>query len=284
MNYRHIYHAGNMCDIVKHSILMLLIDYMKQKDKGFALLDTHAGCGMYDLNSEEAQKTNESDEGIGKLWTSRARTPEALAPYLSIIEKVNHDGLLSFYPGSPLFAAHSLRPQDRLILCELHPEDAHALRRTMRPFPTAQIHNRDGYEAIKAFLPFAEKRGLILIDPPFEDREEYSALIKALAHCNAQAPQVTVAIWYPIKDRPAIWQFHEDLSAQVKTEALVAEFLFQPEECADKLNGSGLAIINPPWILHDQLSQLFPALHDLLKTEMNNNGSIIRVLTHNKVT
>ena len=267
MNYRHIYHAGNICDVVKHATLALLITHLRSKETGFTILDTHAGCGSYDLDDPRAQQTGEADTGVRKVWASAAAATPELAPYLDVLRAINPDEVLRTYPGSPVLARRMMRPQDSLIACELHPEDAHILRRQFRGDAQAQVHHRDGYGAPKAFLPALKKRGLILIDPPFEQPDEFDALTHAAEAIHAALPQAVVALWYPVKERPTIWRFHEALLAAGLPKLLVAEFIFHPETRSDRLNGSGFIIMNPPWKLEEQLSVLFPALHALLETE-----------------
>lgn len=267
MNYRHIYHAGNVCDVVKHAAYALLIERMKTKDAAFGVLDTHAGCGLYDLTDPRALQTGEAGPGIHKLWSSKALEEPLLHPYLSILRDLNPDGVMRFYPGSPLLARRSMRAQDRLIACELHPEDAQELRRHMRREEGIQLHQRDGYEGIKAFLPLAEKRGLVLIDPPFETPDEIDNLIKAAQLAHARMTGAVIAIWYPIKERPAIWRFHEALTGVGLPKMLKAEFLYRPEVRADRLNGSGLVIVNTPWTFEEELKALFATLHAALETE-----------------
>lgn len=264
MNYRHIYHAGNGCDVVKHAAFALLLTYLKQKETPFAVLDTHAGCGLYDLQDPRAVKTGEAEAGIQKLWRSGKETEE-LAPYLSVLRAMNPGGSLRFYPGSPLLARRLMREGDRLVACELHPEDVNDLRRALRDEPAAHVHHRDGYEALKAFLPFSEKRGVVLIDPPFEALDEFEKMVAAVKLIQKRMPNAVAALWYPIKERPAIWRFHESLVGIPKV--LVAEFLERPEVRADRLNGSGLVIINAPWKLDEALQKLFSALRETLQTE-----------------
>ena len=270
MNYRHIYHAGNICDVVKHSVLALLVSYLKEKDKGFAVLDTHAGCGSYDLRDPLALKTGEAESGIQKLWrayNAAPEVPDVLSPYLSVLKELNpSSGQLGIYPGSPLLCAKLLRQQDRLMACELHPEDAQSLRRAMKHETNVSIHHRDGYEAIKALTPFQEKRGLILIDPPFEQPEEFQNLCAALRQIKSTFPQAMIALWYPIKERPLIWKFHEDILSIGYDKCLVAEFIYQPEVRHDRLNGSGFVFVNPPWVLENQINSLYPLLHKALET------------------
>ena len=271
MNYRHIFHAGNRCDVVKHAVLMLVLRHLRSKDKGFAVLDTHAGMGLYDLNDSRAQKTGEAVEGIKNLLESPALP--ALADYYAVLRKMNPlwdgKGAENFrvYPGSPLFTFHMLREQDRLIACELHPEDAEALRLQAPADKRMQIHCRDGYEALGAFLPLPEKRGLVLIDPPYEKPDEYEQIVKHVSETYRHWPTGIYMIWYPIKDRPAIWKFHEALAISGIAKIVCAEFIYEEEAHTDRLNGSGMIIINPPWKLDEQITALFPALHSALHTE-----------------
>lgn len=272
MNYRHIYHAGNVCDVAKHSVLALLVQYLREKDKPFAVLDTHAGCGHYDLTDPRALKTAEAETGIQRLWTSykdkdSAALPATLAPYLQTLRDMNGESKLWLYPGSPSLTLHLMRAQDRLIACELHPEDAQTLRHVLKEDARANVHHRDGYEALKAFTPFPEKRGLILIDPPFEEPDEYAKLAMALRRVHDRFPQAVMAIWYPIKDRPTIWKFQEAILATGLSKLFVAEFIYRPEVRHDRLNGSGFLFVNPPWTLENQLGELFPLLHAALQTE-----------------
>jgi 23S rRNA (adenine2030-N6)-methyltransferase len=284
MNYRHIFHAGNICDVVKHTVLTLMMEYLRSKDKGFCVLDTHAGIGLYDLCDERALKTNEAENGI-KALLAAPRLPE-LAEFYRILGEFNPgwqrdqpdtNGSFQFYPGSPLIARKMMRAQDRLILCELHEEDARPLRRQFRYDAQTHVHERDGYEALQAFLPPDEKRGLALIDPPFEDPDEFDRLIESVKKIHARWQQGTVMIWYPVKERPAIWRFHEALNASGIPKLLAAEFIFEEETRHDRLNGCGLIIMNPPFTLDDKLRTLFPALHTAMKT--NFKGSKVDWLT-----
>jgi 23S rRNA (adenine2030-N6)-methyltransferase len=237
MNYRHIYHAGNFADVMKHALLIKLIQAMQRKDKPFLLLDTHAGIGTYDVLSDEAQRTGEWREGIGKLLGA---APEALAEYVALVEQ------LGIYPGSPAIAAALLRPQDRLIACELHPEDAAQLRRNMRS-KNAAVHERDGYEALTAFLPPPEKRALVLIDPPFERTDEFAQLTKTLLSAWQKFKSGVYVAWYPIKHRAPVRAFFEGLRFTPLRDVIAVEFLRRPDTNPIGLNGNGLLIINPPY-------------------------------------
>ncbi|MDD3288586.1 MAG: 23S rRNA (adenine(2030)-N(6))-methyltransferase RlmJ [Alphaproteobacteria bacterium] len=276
MNYRHIYHAGNICDVVKHSALTLLIAHMRKKDAAFTILDTHAGTGAYDLNDERAEKTNEAKSGILKLL--EAAPIEGLEEYYAIIRDLNPNGERRYYPGSPTIARKMIRQQDVLMACELHPEDSRELKRRFFMDKQVQIHHRNGYEALTALLPFATKRGLVMIDPPYEDEKEFSNLTKTIGAAHKRAPTSQFMIWYPIKERPALWRWHEEMAATGMPKQLCAEFMYLPETQSDRLNGCGLILINPPWKFEEELSDLFSALHAALETE--HKGSVIKWLTN----
>ncbi|RUW96788.1 23S rRNA (adenine(2030)-N(6))-methyltransferase RlmJ, partial [Mesorhizobium sp. M2A.F.Ca.ET.037.01.1.1] len=209
MNYRHAYHAGNFADVVKHAVLARLVEYLKQKDKAFRVIDTHAGIGRYDLASVEAGKTGEWQGGIGRL-TEATLEPQAAAllqPYLEAVRAQNPDGGLKHYPGSPLIVRHLLRSQDRLTAIELHPKDAVRLKLVFAGDFQARVIELDGWLALGAQLPPKEKRGLVLIDPPFEEEGEFSRLVDGLRKAHRRWPGGIYALWYPIKDRRAVTAF-----------------------------------------------------------------------------
>jgi 23S rRNA (adenine2030-N6)-methyltransferase len=275
VNYRHIYHAGNICDVVKHVVLSLLIERLGAKKTGFAVLDTHAGAGLYDLKDGRAQKTGESLRGVFRFLESPP-LPECDS-YVRVLRELNpHEEPCRLYPGSPLLVQRLLRPQDRLMACELHPEEARELRRLFRGNRQVQTHERDGYEALTALLPPKEKRGLVLIDPSFEAPDEFERLGRAVTLLAARWPQGQGMIWYPVKERPAIWRFHETLGATGLSGLLAAEFLYEEEARGDRLNGSGFIFVNPPWHFDEQLNDVFPALHKALKTPVHDH-KIIRL-------
>lgn len=282
MNYRHVYHAGNRCDVVKHTVLTLLLRHLREKDKGFMVLDTHAGTGFYDLKDQRAEKTKEAVDGIFTLIDA-SDLPEALSDYIQALRHANPlwkgrtpEGF-RVYPGSPLITFHGLRAQDRLIAIERHPDDAHALKTHAPADKRFQAHNRDGYEALSAFLPPPEKRGLVFIDPPFEEPNEFETLANHITEAHRRWPTGMFMIWYPIKDRPAIWKFHDALVRAEIPKILAAEFIYDEEIRTDRLSGSGQIIINPPWKLDETLSTLFPILHEALKT--THQQSIVKWLT-----
>lgn len=261
MNYRHIFHAGNICDVAKHAVLGILISHLREKNKAFCVLDTHAGIGLYDLQETRAQKTNEARDGVYKLLN--APPLPGLEDYYQLLKKLNAGESFRYYPGSPLLTQNMLRSQDRLIACELHKEDFKALQNFV---PQAQLHYKDGYDALRAFLPPEEKRGLVLIDPPYEEVNEFERLTSSVIEAYERWPQGIFMIWYPIKERPAIWRFHEALVASGIKKQLCAEFIYQQEVRGDRLNGGGHIIINPPWKLDEKLQALFPQLHQAMQT------------------
>lgn len=265
MNYRHIFHAGNPADVMKHAVLALILDHLRAKPAPFCVLDTHAGIGRYDLTSEAARKTAESDEGIGRLFGHPLPHP-ALAPYLDAVQALNPDGALRWYPGSPRVARAALRPQDRMVLVELHPDDAHTLKAEFAGDRAVAVHQSDAYTALKAHLPPKEKRGLVLIDPPFEQPDEFARMAEGLALAHRRWSTGIFALWYPIKERAAVWRFQDAVEKTGIPKVLIAELTWHPEDTHLRLNGSGLLIVNPPWQLDETLKGMLPALHDALPT------------------
>ncbi|RUU73113.1 23S rRNA (adenine(2030)-N(6))-methyltransferase RlmJ, partial [Mesorhizobium sp. M7A.F.Ca.MR.362.00.0.0] len=245
MNYRHAYHAGNFADVVKHVVLTRLLEYLKQKDKAFRVVDTHAGIGRYDLSSAEAQKTGEWQGGIGRLIDAPFAAPVAalLAPYLETIRSLNPEGGIQKYPGSPLIARHLMRKQDRLTAIELHPNDAARLRTFFAGDFQARIIELDGWLALGAHLPPKEKRGLVLIDPPFEEAGEFERLVDGLIRAHKRWPGGIYALWYPIKDRKAIIAFRKALKQSGIPKLLDIEFEIRPASSEPSLDGSGLLVV-----------------------------------------
>jgi len=269
VNYRHAYHAGNFADVVKHAVLARLIEYLKRKDKAFRVIDTHAGIGLYDLSSAEAQKTGEWRGGIGKLIDAMPDGEAAalLAPYLSAVRSVNGDGALKRYPGSPLVARHLLRRQDRLSAIELHPKDAAALRARFAGDFQTRVIELDGWLALGAHLPPRERRGLVLVDPPFEEEGEFGRLVDGLRKAHRRWPGGIYALWYPIKDRAAVAAFRRVLAGSGIAGILDITFEIRAASPAAGLGGSGLVVVNPPFTLEGELRTLLPALLSLLAAE-----------------
>lgn len=262
MNYRHIYHAGNFADVLKHAVLARLIVYLQQKDKAFRLLDTHAGIGLYDLSSEEAQKTGEWRDGIGKLLDADLPAPVAaiLAPYLDAVRSLNPEGEITLYPGSPKLARMLFRPQDRLSAMELHPDDSRRLARLFEGDYQVRVTELDGWLALGAHLPPKEKRGIVLVDPPFEEEGEYDRLIEGLARAWRRFPGGVYCLWYPIKKGAPIADFHEGLKALEIPKMLCAELSVKSDRDTTGLSGTGLIIVNPPFTLKDELHAALPEL------------------------
>lgn len=282
MNYRHAFHAGNFADVFKHTILIGLLQALKAKPAEFCYVDTHAGRGRYDLRSDEAARTLEHVNGVQRLLAASA-LPDALQIYVDLLRAFDAEtsaasapnpidvpasielACLGNYPGSPLIAARCMRVQDRAIVCELHEEEAAALRNALRSDARFAVHRRDGYAALKALLPPAQKRGLVLIDPPFEAQAaEYARIKAALADSLVRWPQAIHAIWYPVKLREPILPFHRWLGAKAGADVLVAELLLHADNSGLRLNGCGLAMVNPPWHFERQLETWLPWLAALL--------------------
>ena len=272
MNYRHAYHAGNFADVFKHAVLALLLERLGAKPSPYFVLDTHAGIGRYDLESEPARRTGEAEGGIRRLLAALAGEPPPpeLAGYLAAVAGLNPEAPEAsprWYPGSPRLARALMRPGDRLVLAEAHPEDAATLKREFAGDAQVQAHRRDGYEALKAFLPPAERRGLVLVDPPYEAADEAERAVAGLAGAHRRWPTGVFALWYPIKERLWVWRLHEALAATGIRRQLVAELTVQPEDDWRRLNGCGMIVINPPWRLDGALADLLPRLHRALALE-----------------
>ncbi|WP_417686563.1 23S rRNA (adenine(2030)-N(6))-methyltransferase RlmJ [Pseudidiomarina gelatinasegens] len=272
MNYRHSYHAGNFADVLKHVLQCVALDYLQQKDKPFWLLDTHAGIGMYDLTGEQAQKTGEAVEGIGRLL-NRSDLPESIQCYVNLVREVNDPNQpeqLRWYPGSPWFSAQHLREQDQLTLCEMHREDSGALSENVRKeFPAAKqikvLEHTNGYGALKALLPPPQKRGMVLIDPPFEQRDEFEQVVKALQEGVKRWATGIYAVWYPIKDPLTVGDFHQKVKSIPGVEKLFAvDLLIRAATDSSKLNGCGMLFINPPFGLTQQINDIMDYLTPIL--------------------
>ncbi|MGE7138982.1 23S rRNA (adenine(2030)-N(6))-methyltransferase RlmJ [Luteibacter sp. NPDC031894] len=267
MNYRHAYHAGNFADVLKHMVLVALIDALEQKASPFCYIDTHAGRGRYDLRGAEARKTAEADAGFGVLRTASG-LPPLLWKWLETVRACNEgDEAMRHYPGSPWIAAHLMREGDSAQLCELQDGEASALRQLFHADRRVHVHQRDGYEAMKALVPPPEKRGLVLIDPPYEAQEaEFRTIEKSLKAAMEKWPGGIYAVWYPIKLRSHVQPFHRWLSKSGAKRVLVAELLLRPDDSPLRLNGTGVAIVNAPWKLDEVLRDSLRLLPKLLGT------------------
>jgi len=261
MNYRHAFHAGNFADVFKHALLARILAYLAAKEAPFRYHDTHAGFGLYDLTGDAPGRTGEAAEGVGRfLAAPREGAMEALfKPYVAALRAFNAlDG--RFYPGSPLVAAHLLRLQDRLSLAELQPDDGRALRRRFERDRRVGVILGDGYGALNAWLPPHERRGMTLIDPPFEQPDEFSRLLEAAALSHRKWPPGILAIWYPIKSWREPDRFHRALRALAIPKTLRLELVLDTEGPDSALNGCGLIVVNPPWTLKDEAAAMLPFL------------------------
>lgn len=318
LSYRHIFHAGNFADVCKHAILSLLLQALKRKDKPFFYLDTHAGAGRYDLQAGAAQKNHEHRYGIEKLW-GRDDAPALLRPYLDTIAALNahgartvsdterhtrHErsphpaplpggeggkgcrsfhgiapGKLRYYPGSPRLAQRLLRDEDRMALCELHPTDFEWLSKDISGDARVAIHPLDGYQALKAFLPPPERRGLVFIDPAFELKDERERLTQALLMAHRRWPTGMFAIWLPLTDQNLNNTVFRRLRDAGIAKILLAELCIGPESAALGMYGTQMMIINPPWKLDQELGRLLPYLHQVL-AEKHQGSWRVRWLAH----
>jgi 23S rRNA (adenine2030-N6)-methyltransferase len=281
MNYRHAYHAGNFADVLKHAVLSLTLVHLKKKEAPFRVIDTHAGIGMYDLAGEEAGKTGEWRGGIGRLLGADtaplpAAAAELLKPYLAAVEALNPDGALRNYPGSPSLALALMRADDRLVANELHPEDAATLRRTLARDRRAKVLELDGWLALKAQLPPKERRGVVLVDPPFEEAGELDRIATGLDNARRRFSGGIYLLWYPIKDPRPVARFHQALAKVAPPESLAVELLIRAPDNPDRLNGCGLIVLNPPFTLAGDLDVLLPVLAERLSDGPGATGRIVR--------
>lgn len=268
--YRHLFHAGNFADVTKHVILVALLESLQRKETPFAILDTHGGIGRYALDSAEAQKNREFADGIGRLW-NRGDAPESVASYLALVKRFNGAGELHLYPGSPRIARDYLRPQDRLVVTELNPHDHATLKEEFAGDGQVSVHLQDAYQGLKAFLPPREKRGLVLIDPAFELRDEYERLVQGVTQAWKRWPTGIYAIWYPIQSQSLVTRLHEAIKNSGIRKVLCADLTKRPADQRSGLNGSGMLIINPPWQLETTLETALAYLQRVL--EENGKGS-----------
>ena len=267
MNYRHAFHAGNFADVHKHSVLARILVHLRRKPAAFRVIDTHAGAGRYDLLAPEPSRSGEWHDGIERVWEARRQQhgPDALlAPYLAAVVALNPDGRLRIYPGSPLIVKYLLRPQDRLIACEIEPRSAAALAAALRGDARAKAVAIDGWTALGAYVPPKERRGLVLIDPPFEDGADFMHLSSALAAAYRKWPNGIYLMWYPIKDRAAPDALARRLQKLALPNVLRCELTLGPPRAEAGLVGSGLIVVNPPFTLEPDLRIFMPALRAAL--------------------
>lgn len=267
MNYRHAFHAGGFADVVKHSVLALLIERLKLKDTAFRVIDTHAGTGLYDLTANEATRSGEWREGIGRLW-QRPLDPglaALTAPWLDAVKASNAPGdRLRRYPGSPWIARHLLRRQDRLTAVELHPDDAKVLAERFAGDIQVRTIALDGWLALGAFLPPKERRGLVLVDPPYEEADEFARLVDSFVQAHQRWPTGIYCLWYPVKDLAAVDRLRVRLARSGIRRLVRAELFVRERAASGTFNGTGLVICNPPWQFTQALVALLGGLVPLL--------------------
>ena len=263
LSYRHSFHAGNHADVLKHTVQSLIIESLKEKEKPFLYLDTHAGAGRYLLSGEHAERTGEYLEGIARIW-KRDDLPAELEPYISAVSHFNRSGQLRYYPGSPLIARQLLRPQDSLQLTELHPSDFPLLRGEFLKDERARVERADGYQQLKSKLPPASRRGLILIDPPYEIKTDYQAVVQGISEGYKRFATGVYALWYPVVLRNQIKRMMNDLEATGIRRILQIELAVRPDSDQRGMTASGMIVINPPWKLEQQMATLLPWLHKAL--------------------
>lgn len=255
MNYRHAFHAGNFADCFKHALLVWLVQALRRKPTPIAVLDTHAGAGAYDLSDGPAERTGEWRGGIGRLLDD---PPVPLAEFAGLVHR------LGLYPGSPVLIRALLRPDDRLVCCELHPDEHAMLRRRFAGDPIVTVHRRDAWEALGALLPPQPRRGLVLIDPPYEAADEFDRLAKGLATGWAQFRTGVFAAWYPIKHRAPVRALFIALREIGIADIVAAELLLREPVDAARLNGCGIVVINPPYRFEAEAPRILAALLDRL--------------------
>jgi 23S rRNA (adenine2030-N6)-methyltransferase len=268
MNYRHAFHAGGFADVVKHIVLVRILNYLQDKQAAFRVIDTHAGAGIYDLTGEEAGRGGEWLTGIARIMQARFSETvlPLMKPYLDIVRAFNpQPAQLANYPGSPLFARALLRPQDRLTACEVEPKARQQLIDALRRDTQARVVDLDGWTALSAFVPPNERRGLVLIDPPYEQRDEFERLAEGFSEAFAKWPTGCYLLWYPVKSRRVTDELARHVSkcvgaARPRGTCLRLEFSVAPERLGAGLTSAGLLIVNPPWTLMGELKAILPEL------------------------
>jgi 23S rRNA (adenine2030-N6)-methyltransferase len=274
LNYRHVFHAGNFADVVKHAVLCRILLYLRQKPAAFRVIDTHAGAGFYDLGGPEAARSPEWRDGIAKVMDAEftRRVTDLLAPYRQAVAACNTTGSLRNYPGSPLIVQGLLRDQDRLVACELEPKAAAALGHAIGRDRRVKAQEVDGWSAIAAGLPPPERRGLVLVDPPYERDDDFTRLAKSLDEGHRRWATGIFVLWYPIKGRPESDALAKRLRRLGIPKVLRAEVVVSPLSNPARLNGCGLIVVNPPWTLEGELNDMLPPLARLLDRGTKGGG------------
>ncbi|MBI0114699.1 MULTISPECIES: 23S rRNA (adenine(2030)-N(6))-methyltransferase RlmJ [unclassified Gilliamella] len=270
LSYRHSYHAGNHADVLKHIVLTLCINSLKEKEKPFLYLDTHSGAGRYLLQSEHSEKTGEYLSGINLIW-QQSETPELLNTYLSVLKRYNPFDKLKYYLGSPLIAKQLLREQDKISLTELHPTDYPLLRQEFSKDKRAKVLREDGFAQLKSKLPPESRRGIVLIDPSYEIKDDYQKIPKALLEAYKRFATGIYLIWYPVVSRTQTQKMIDEIVNLGIKKISQFEFAIKPDNNQKGMTASGMIVINPPWKLHEQMQTIMPWLKNTLDTEKMGN-------------
>ncbi len=263
LSYRHAFHAGNFADVLKHTVLVALVQSLRRKEKPFFYLDTHAGAGRYDLTTAVAEKTGEWRDGIGLLLANKGKGPVLTRAYLNLVKAMSRKGSLRYYPGSPRLVRELLRPQDRMWLCELHPRDIEALRREFANDRQVKVAFDDGFQAVKALLPPKARRGLVLFDPAYEVKSDYRTVVEVMMQGYQRFATGMFAIWYPLVERAAVERLWKLVAKSGVARALVVEHSVAIDGCGG-MTGSGMIVVNPPWQFDEQMGETLPWLAEVL--------------------
>ncbi len=278
LSYRHSYHAGNHADVLKHIVLTLCINSLKEKDKAFLYLDTHSGAGRYLLQSEHAEKTGEYLSGINLIWQQND-IPAPIESYLSLLKRYNPFETLKYYPGSPLIAKQLLREQDKLNLTELHSTDYPLLRQEFSKDKRAKVLKEDGFAQLKSKLPPESRRGIVLIDPSYEIKEDYLKIPAALVEAYKRFATGIYLIWYPVVSRTQTQRMINAIVDSGIKRISQYELAIKPDNNQKGMTASGMIVINPPWKLHEQMNTILPWLKGVLDTEKTGNYTIKQLVT-----
>jgi 23S rRNA (adenine2030-N6)-methyltransferase len=273
LSYRHAFHAGNFADVLKHSVLTLVLEYMTRKDKGFYYIDSHSGAGMYQLADEYAQKTGEYKDGIAKL-IDNDDLPESLQPYIDLVKSLNDDaidenGEITLYPGSPGIARQFTRRQDSAHLFELHPTDIEHLKEYSQRWNKSHVKQSDGYQGVLGLVPPPNRRGVVLIDPPYELKEDYIKAVRTIVNAYKKFATGTYILWYPVVKRELVEQMQNAFTKSEVHNVLQVEYCQVADTLEYGMTGTGLFIVNPPWQLKDQLGEILPYLTENLGSDQS---------------
>ena len=274
LSYRHAFHAGNFADVLKHSVLTLVLEYMTRKDKGFSYIDTHAGAGMYQLSDDYAQKTGEYKDGIAKIIDDND-LPEVLLPYIELIKQLNPDEQLALYPGSPGIAKNFVRRQDNSHLFELHPTDINHLNDFCQRWRKVFVKQVNGYQGLLGLLPPPSRRGVVLIDPPYELKEDYVIAVDTIINAYKKFSTGSYILWYPVVKRELIDKMQQQFTNSDVKNLLQVELCLRADTDEYGMTGTGLFIVNPPWQLTSQLETILPYLCDKLAVNNDVANSVV---------